>query len=80
MARLPDLAGHFGVGQTLADNAGDGKVKSLGVITLAVIESECLFIQIAKQMKRFNANVCAFETALQEAPKVLKGLSLILCK
>ena len=74
MTRLPHLAGNFGVGETLADNAGNGKVKPIRIVDLAVIESKHLLVNVAKQMERLNRNISPFEAALQETPKVFNAV------
>lgn len=42
----------------------------------AIIESPAVLIQIAEQMKWFDANVGASQLALQEAPEILQPVSM----
>jgi hypothetical protein len=41
------------------------------MVSLAIVETEYLLIKIAKQMIRLNTNIRAFDTPLQETPKVI---------
>ncbi len=45
--------------------------ESITVLAFSFIKSERLLVKITEKMEGFNANVCAFDAALQEAPKVL---------
>jgi hypothetical protein len=49
--------------QATARNAVNGLQKTLAVIFLSVVKPKGFFIQITKQVKRFNADVCALESA-----------------
>ena len=40
------------------------------------IEAEHLLIQIPEEMKLFDADVCAFESALEQAPEVFESISV----
>jgi hypothetical protein len=41
-----------------------------------VVVAEGLLIEVAKEMKRFHANVCAINTALEQAPEILKTVRM----
>ena len=77
MARFSSLAGDFGIGQALAHDLRDGKVKAVAVIhVLAVVVAEALLVEVAKQMERFNRNIGALEPALQQTPKVFHSVCM----
>jgi hypothetical protein len=64
-------ADQFGICQTLPDNLTDCKVKSIGIVhILPVIETECLFVNVAEQMVWLNAHIGPIDPALEQAPKV----------
>lgn len=68
--RFISLAGQFHVGQTLADDLTNADIKPLGISHFTIIKSECLLVDIPKQVKRLDADVGTVQTALQEAPEV----------
>lgn len=55
--------------QTLADDCAGGNIESLAVCKRAVIEPKALLVQIPEQVKRFYADVGAFQAALEQRPK-----------
>src|SRR5580698_5478956 len=66
------LAGDFSKGQALSYDARGEFAKAVTVIhILPIVEPEGLLINVAKQVKRFDANVRSAEPALQETPEVL---------
>jgi hypothetical protein len=72
---FPPASDQFGVRQALADNLPDGKIETFRVIhILPVIEAKCLLIDIAKQVVWLNRNVCAIDSALQQAPEVFQSV------
>jgi hypothetical protein len=64
------LAGQFFVGQSASDNLAHGFGETLAIGHLAKVESKCLFIDVPKQVERFNAYVRAADGALQKAPEI----------
>lgn len=60
--------------QAAASNASHRFQKSLAVIVLTIVEPKCLLVKITKQMKRFNTDVCALKTTLEQAPKILQSI------
>ncbi len=46
------------------------------VIVLPLVVAERLFVEIAEEMERFNANVGAFQAALQKGPEVLDPVGM----
>jgi hypothetical protein len=72
LARLRKLlAGQLVEGQPLAEDGRSRFDESLGVRHLAVVEPIDLFVEIAKQMKRFERYIGALEGALEQRPEVL---------
>jgi hypothetical protein len=53
-------------------------LKPLAVIHrhLAIVVTEYLLVQIAKQVERLDANVGSLESALQERPEILKAIGV----
>src|ERR1700733_10719358 len=47
-------------------------VSGRAVSIFAHVVAKCLLVQIAKEMERLDANVCAAQSALEQAPKVFK--------
>jgi len=52
------------------------QVRDMIVFGSAIVEAEYLFIYIAIQVERFYADVRAFQSALQEAPKILHAVGV----
>jgi len=76
-ARLRQLrSGKRDVGEALAENALQGQRESGGVIAVAVVETERLLIEIAEQVKRFDAHVGALDGALLQAPEILQPVGV----
>jgi hypothetical protein len=67
-------AGKFIIGEPLASDGLGGFDEPIGILNLTLVKSERLFIQIAEQVKRLNANVCTSDAALQQTPKVLNAV------
>src|SRR5439155_7723255 len=44
------------------------------VIVFALIKPERLFVQISEKMKRFNANIRALNSTLEQRPKVFQSV------
>jgi hypothetical protein len=72
---FPHLAGDFGKGQTLPNNARSEFAEAVTVIhILPIVEPKSLFIDVAEQVEGLNANVGSTETALQETPEVFHAV------
>src|SRR5205823_4198092 len=52
-----NLASEFLVGKALANDCADPNVKAFRVGHLAVVESPSLFVDVAEQVKRLNADI-----------------------
>src|SRR5437764_13358943 len=80
LARRFIFPGEFGIGQTVSGNSTHCLCEShrirnlLSVLILAMIETKCLLINVAKQMERLYADVGSAEPAFQQTPEVLKPL------
>jgi len=71
------LAGDFGPRQALSDDLTNGQIKAVTVSHIPpIIEAERLFINIAKQVKRFHGNIGAVDPTLQKTPEVLKAVRM----
>jgi hypothetical protein len=68
------FASQLGVRQPLSHDALHRIHKSLSIVMLALVESERLFIEIAEQVERLNADVRSLQTALQERPEVFNSV------
>jgi len=67
----------FRIGETLAADLGHGELEALAVIhVFTVVESESLFIKVAKKMKRFDRHIRARDAALEERPEILKAVGV----
>ena len=79
--RFSHLASELRIGQALADDFTDTDVKTFGVGQLAVVETESLFVDVAKQVERLNTNVGSMQSALQQAPEVFHcvGMYIAVC-
>ena len=63
--------------QALADDALHGKVEAFGVSHLAVVVAIGLFVQIAEQVERLDADIgSADQAAFQQAPEVLQTVGV----
>src|SRR5471030_723495 len=68
---LQVLASQFLVCDTASDNLFHDSGKSLRVRKLPSVVAECLFVNVAKQVKRLNADVGPMQATFQETPEVL---------
>ena len=70
---LPLLAfpGESLPGETTARDLRAHDSEALGVRELAPVVSERLFIEVAEQVERFNADVCAMQLPLHKTPEIL---------
>ena len=73
---ITTLADELGIHQAFSGKARNGFQKAAFVIVFALVESERLFIQIPEQMKRFNAHIRSFDTALEQRPEVFQPVSV----
>ena len=51
-------------------------IGNLGFFGGPIVVAENLFINVAEQMERFDANVGSFESTLEQAPEVLKAIGV----
>jgi hypothetical protein len=72
--RFVCFAGEFRIGEPLACDLANSDVKALGIGHLAIVKPERLFVQIPKQVERFDADVRALKLSLDERPKVLHAV------
>jgi hypothetical protein len=70
------FASQFVKGQSLASDSQRSLNETIRVSRLASVEPEALLVKVAEQVKRFNANVGAFDAALEQGPKVLNAVSV----
>ena len=65
----------FVVGKPLADDLRKRQLEAVVVVqVLAVVKPKGLFVNIPEQVVRFRASVGSVDTALEEAPEVLKAV------
>ena len=75
VARRGVFRGQFGIGETLAGNLAHCHLEALGIVhVFAIVEPEHLFVKVAEKMKRLYRNICSMQSALEQAPEVLKGV------
>jgi hypothetical protein len=60
----------------LSDNARKREHEAVLVVTKTFVESESLFVQIAKCMERLNTDVRSLDATFQQRPKVLNPVSV----
>jgi hypothetical protein len=70
------LAGEFGIGQTLANLANYRSANRSASFILRVVEPASLFVDVAEQMERFNADIGSVQRPLQQTPEVLHPVSV----
>jgi len=70
------FASQFPIGNALASDALRGLDEPIRIIALAVVESKALLVKVAEQMKRFYRNVCTFQGALEQTPKVFDSVGV----
>ena len=74
--RFSHLAGEFGIGHALADDSLDAHGEALGIVHLPIVVAERLFVNVPEQVKRLDAHVGAFQSALEQAPEVLHSVGM----
>jgi DNA-binding NtrC family response regulator len=63
--------------QPTSNDASDALEESACVIIFALVKTKRLLVQIAKQMKRFNTDICCpANPALEQSPKVFKPVGV----
>jgi hypothetical protein len=62
--------GELLVSQATTDNLLHADHEAVNLISLPVVKPEGLLVKIAKQVKRFHADVCASGRAFQERPEI----------
>lgn len=76
------LAREIGVGKALAENVGQRSLEALrvsnfgAVIVAAIVVPEYLFVNVTREMKRFNANIRSLEAAFKQRPEVLHAVHM----
>src|SRR2546430_2715969 len=68
------LSDQFDVFEPLSNDADDTFKEPARVRVLALVEPECLLVQIPEQMKRFHTNVSPANATLEQAPKVFQAV------
>ena len=77
VARRITLTRKFGIGETLMGNLAHRKTKTLSIVLVfAIVKTEYLLIDVAREMKRFNCNIRSFKSTLQETPEVLQAIRM----
>ena len=66
------IASEFLPSEPLSENASDCHKEPplVAVVVFALIEAESLFVEIPEKVERFDADIRAFHSALEQAPKV----------
>ena len=73
--RVSSLASQLGIGEALAEYLAHAQLKPLRIgQALAVVVSERLFVEVTKEMKRFDTHIRAMDTALEKRPEILKAI------
>jgi len=66
------VANQFIIGQPLVYNLAQYRVEPTGIVQFPQVVSECLFVKLAAKVVGLHADIGSMNTALQEAPEVLK--------
>jgi hypothetical protein len=68
----------FGIGETLANYVRGDVLESSEIIHrfFPIVVSEHLFINVTEQMERFDADIGALQTTLEQTPEVLHSVSM----
>ena len=69
-------AGQFVIGESLAHHAEQHLGKTLAVLRFAVVESEHLLIQVAREMEGIHRNEGALDRPLEQGPEVLQSVGV----
>jgi hypothetical protein len=68
------LADELRIHQSFSCEASNGFQESPFVVVFAFVKSKGLLIQVSEKMKRFDRNIRAFDSALEQRPKVLQSV------
>lgn len=61
----------------MAEHVAHGHLETGRIVhVLAVVVTERLLIEVAKQMEQFDAHIGTIDTALQQRPEVLKAVGV----
>ena len=66
--------GQLSIRQSASDNLFHANHEAVEVVRLAVVKAKCLFVNVAKQVERFDGNVGTMKATLQQAPEVLDSI------
>jgi len=64
------------VSEPLANDSPGGPQKARSVITRSVVEPERLFVNVAEQVERLDADIGAVDAPLEETPKILQAVRM----
>ena len=71
------LAGQVMIGQTFTDDLRNDCAEAVAVIhVFAIVIPKGLFVQVAKEMERLDADIGSFQAALQEGPEIFDSVSV----
>ena len=77
MYGVNSLARQLGIGEAFVSDTVHDTMKAFSIIeSFPVVVAKRLFIQVPEQMERLDADICAFQTALEEAPEVFESVSV----
>jgi hypothetical protein len=79
--RRTGFAGQFSISYAASSNPRENKGETVGIgqriiFGCAIVVAEHLLIEVAEKMERFDAHVGSVQSALQEAPEILKAVSV----
>src|SRR5882724_1032953 len=75
--RRTHLASYFGIGQSLSDDVRGNVFESQAIMSKCPkVVTEHLFVEIPEQVERFDADIGAFQLALEQAPKVFESVGV----
>jgi nitrilase len=65
------------IGETMTSNVAHCQCEAVSIThVLAVVVTESLLIEVAEEMKRFDAHIGSVDTALQQRPEVFKAVGV----
>ncbi len=72
------LAGRFSIGKALADDLRHDQAEAASITQFfaAVVETESLFVKVAKQMIGFDTHVGSMNPALKETPEIFEPIGV----
>jgi len=74
---ITGLASQFIPSEALANDLRQGHIKASTIIkALAIVETEGLLIEVAKEMKRLDADIGSFDATLQKAPIIFESVGV----